>query len=62
MIYISYRSNLFGKNINEENKPEYIIKTSKKGFNVEIDVWNINKLFFWSQQTSLKIEHFLSCE
>jgi len=46
MIYISHRGNLIGKNIKEENKPEYITSALEKGFNVEIDVWNVNNNFF----------------
>jgi hypothetical protein len=38
MILISHRGNTKGKSKNE-NHPDYIIETSKMGFNVEIDVW-----------------------
>jgi hypothetical protein len=39
MILISHRGNIYGKNIDEENKPSYIDYAIRKGFDVEVDVW-----------------------
>ena len=39
MILISHRGNISGKNLELENKPEYILKAIQEGFQVEIDVW-----------------------
>ena len=39
MILISHRGNITGPNKEMENKPEYIEKTLKMGYDVEIDVW-----------------------
>lgn len=39
MIYISHRGNITGKQPSVENKPEYIDKALKLGFDVEVDVW-----------------------
>jgi len=45
MIYISHRGNTSGKNVNNENHPDFISKAMKKGFDVEIDVWFVNNTF-----------------
>ena len=45
-IFISHRGNLNGKNINLENSPEYINNALKEGYDVEIDVWFEEKVFF----------------
>lgn len=39
MIFISHRGNLNGPSPEQENRPEYIMKTLAEGFPVEIDVW-----------------------
>jgi hypothetical protein len=39
MIYISHRGNLKGRNVERENKPEYIDEAINAGFDVEIDMW-----------------------
>tara|TARA_X000000950_G_scaffold267742_1_gene344522 strand:- start:1280 stop:1741 length:462 start_codon:yes stop_codon:yes gene_type:complete len=46
MFFISHRGNLNGSNKREENKIEYINKALKQNFDVEIDLWYINKNFF----------------
>lgn len=46
MKIISHRGNLNGPNIEQENKPEYIIKALKNNFYVEIDVWFIDNNFY----------------
>jgi hypothetical protein len=48
MILISHRGNTGGRLELYENKPNYIDKTIKEGFNVEVDVWYINtEQFGW---------------
>lgn len=42
MLYISHRGNIHGPNPYDENKPDYILNTIKKGYQCEIDIWNIN--------------------
>ena len=45
MIYISHRGNLIGRDPTKENHPDYITEAWKNGFDVEIDVWHIDKKF-----------------
>jgi len=45
MKIISHRGNINGKNISKENSPDYIDDAIKKGFEVEIDLWYLNKKF-----------------
>ena len=45
-ILISHRGNINGKNPQQENNPDYIDKTLKQGFNVEIDVWLKNGNYY----------------
>ena len=46
MILISHRGNLNGREINNENNPEYILNSINLNFNVEIDIWvDQNKIF-----------------
>lgn len=46
MIFISHRGNLYGKNKNEENHPDYIKHALSRGYDVEIDIWYKNGSFF----------------
>ena len=46
MIYISHRGNLTGKSLKDENNPDYIMKAIESGFDVEIDVWFKNIIFY----------------
>ena len=39
MKLIAHRGNIDGPNVNEENKPEYILQAIEKGYFVEIDLW-----------------------
>lgn len=55
MILISHRGNLNGKNSEMENRPEYIEKVIKSGFDCEVDVWGFNKSF---KNFSLKMSEF----
>ena len=42
MKFIAHRGNINGKNPSRENKPEYIERALKYGYDCEIDVWYIN--------------------
>jgi len=46
MILISHRGNLLGPDANTENNPAQVNKALDLGFEVEIDVWNINGDWF----------------
>lgn len=46
MIFISHRGNLNGKNIENENKIDYIENALFLDFDVEIDVWLFNDSLF----------------
>ena len=42
MIYISHRGNLYGPDPDRDNNPKAIDDVLKKGFDVEVDVWEMN--------------------
>lgn len=46
MILISHRGNTTGKQINLENNPDYVDKTIRMGYNVEVDLWLKEDSFF----------------
>lgn len=46
MKWISHRGNINGPNPLKENTMDYIYEAIKKGYQVEIDVWRINKKWF----------------
>jgi hypothetical protein len=46
MIYISHRGNINGRIEEVENKPEYIDDAIKMGYNVEVDVWFVNGIWY----------------
>jgi hypothetical protein len=46
MILISHRGNINGKFESYENEPNYIDLTISKGYDVEIDIWIIEGLFY----------------
>lgn len=46
MYWIAHRGNIYGKNIELENRPEYIEDTVKSGYDVEIDVRFIGNKFY----------------
>ena len=46
MILISHRGNLEGKKKDLENSPEYIQAALEAGFEVEIDVWYVDKKWY----------------
>lgn len=45
MILIAHRGNLNGPNPKFENHPDYIAKAISKGYNVEVDLWNIDNIW-----------------
>lgn len=45
MIKIAHRGNTKGPS-NMENHPEYILSAISEGYDVEIDVWNIDELYY----------------
>lgn len=46
MKLISHRGNIDGKNPMEENSVDYIQKALKAGYDVEIDVWYLDKKWY----------------
>jgi hypothetical protein len=44
--FISHRGNIDGRIPNAENSPEYVSLALSKGFEVEIDVWFVDVLFY----------------
>jgi hypothetical protein len=64
--FISHRGNICGPDIENENSPQYIEKALLAGFDVEIDVWLENDIWFLGHDKPthqidlkfLKNEHF----
>lgn len=55
---IAHRGNINGPNTEEENNPEYLIKTINKGFFVELDLWYLNnKLYLGHDNPQYIIEY-----
>lgn len=46
MIYISHRGNTNGKFESYENEPNYIDKAISEGFDVEVDVWLVDGVWY----------------
>lgn len=46
MIFISHRGNINSINAKDENKPAYILNALKKKFDVEVDIWLKNDMFY----------------
>ena len=46
MLLISHRGNLDKINFDDENKPDYILAAIELGYEVEIDLWVVNKKLF----------------
>lgn len=46
MKFISHRGNLSGPISSEENNPEKIKHCLSLGYDVEIDIWNVNEKFY----------------
>lgn len=43
MILIAHRGNFNGKNVERENSPDYIEEAIALGYDVEVDVWLVDK-------------------
>jgi len=46
MILISHRGNILGKKKQLENNPDYIENALNLGYDVEVDVWSVDKQFY----------------
>lgn len=46
MKFISHRGNISGPNANKENNPDYIRDALTYGYDVEIDVWYVDKKWY----------------
>jgi hypothetical protein len=46
MLYIAHRGNLSGPNKEKENHPDYLNEAIKANFDVETDLWLVNKKLF----------------
>ena len=46
MILISHRGNINGKDLDNENKPDYIFYALDQGYEVEIDVWKYKEKIY----------------
>lgn len=51
MILISHRGNLEGKILERENHPDYIDEAIALGYDVEVDLWSIDDVFFLGHDT-----------
>lgn len=47
MRYIAHRGNINGRNIERENSPKYIKETLNKWYEVELDIWYVDKTFYF---------------
>jgi hypothetical protein len=46
MRLIAHRGNIDGKNIAEENSPDYLERALHLGYDVEVDVWALDGIYF----------------
>jgi hypothetical protein len=51
MILISHRGNINGKNNSLENNPNYIDKAIYDGYEVEVDIWNLDNKIYLGHDT-----------
>lgn len=59
MILISHRGNISGSIPDQENHPDYILKTLRQGYNVEVDVWYTDKLMFGHDCPQYEVDEYL---
>lgn len=58
-ILISHRGNTTGPFPNLENHPEYIMNALKKGYDVEIDIWNtVDGWFLGHDEPKYRIDYW----
>lgn len=55
MIKISHRGNTNGPYPELENKPEYLLQAISNGFDVEVDVWVIDKIMYFGHDKPIYI-------
>ena len=46
MLLIAHRGNIYGKDLQNENKHDYILEAIQQGYDVEVDVWLHNGALF----------------
>jgi len=57
MIYIAHRGNINGRNVEEENRPEYILNALEHGYDVEIDIRHHNgRIYLGHSEPQYKID------
>lgn len=57
MILISHRGNIFGKEVDFENSPDFINNALKLNYHVEVDIWYINeKLYLGHDEPQFEID------
>lgn len=47
MIKISHRGNTKGRKIELENSPQYLLNAIDHGYDVEVDIWYVDKRFYF---------------
>ena len=52
MKLISHRGNINGKQTVKENRSSYILNAISEGFDLEVDVWFINNVWFLGRDRS----------
>ena len=58
MILISHRGNINGRIEDAENRPDYIDDTIRIGYNVEVDIWEIDhRLFLGHDRPQYEIDY-----
>lgn len=58
MKFIAHRGNINGRNVSEENKPEYIKKAIESGYEAEVDVWYVRKNFYLGHDKPVYKVHY----
>ena len=59
MILISHRGNIDGKNLEQENSPVYIDNAISLGYDVEVDIWLIDRKLYLGHDKPLYEVEFL---
>jgi len=58
MVLISHRGNISGRNLEKENRPDYIKEAIEEGYNVEVDTWLFRKNFYLGHdKPTYKVSH-----
>ena len=47
MRLIAHRGNFQGINKEQENSPEYLIEAIRNGYDVEVDTWVVDNVFYF---------------